>query len=91
MFQKIDAGDLSARYALKKRAQYNMSWYLTNVYPELGIPQIHGLAWGEVSVQGISELCRTICLIYVQCCLHNMLTTKAFVLNSKEIQVIRLD
>ena len=48
-FVTMDAGDISERIELRKRLQCkNFSWYLQNVIPELGIPDLNPLGRGEV-------------------------------------------
>lgn len=48
--QTVDPGDLTSRHELRKKAIYDFSWYLKNVFPELGVPHEHSLAWGGVSL-----------------------------------------
>jgi len=57
VFQKVGAQDLSKRTYLKKKAKYDMSWYLKNVYPELldTIPNRNSYAFGGVRVYRLSH------------------------------------
>jgi polypeptide N-acetylgalactosaminyltransferase len=53
---EIDAGDLTSRFEVKKRALHNFDWFLKNVSPELGMFDVDTFAWGPLKNEG-SELC----------------------------------
>lgn len=46
---ELNMGDLTKRFALRKRLQCNnFSWYIANVFPELGVPGRNLLGWGRI-------------------------------------------
>ena len=49
LFQKADAGDLSARKDIKQRAHYDIDWFFANIYPEIPDIDTKSLGWGGVS------------------------------------------
>ena len=50
----VEVGDLSRRIALKQRAVHDFSWFVKNIFPELGIPDVDTFAWGGVSKQSFA-------------------------------------
>jgi polypeptide N-acetylgalactosaminyltransferase len=52
----MDAGDLTSRFEVKKRALHNFDWFLKNVSPELGLFDVDSFAWGTLKNVG-SSLC----------------------------------
>ena len=47
---------------------HNMTWFLSNIYPELVIPEKHGLAWGEV--RGNSKTLNKLLLTVICDCVY---------------------
>ena len=47
-FQDIGLGGISEREEIKKNAPHNFTWFLDNVYPELGVPDRGTFAFGGV-------------------------------------------
>ncbi|KAK2193092.1 hypothetical protein NP493_17g06021 [Ridgeia piscesae] len=45
----LDTGDLSRRIALRRKSVRDFSWFLKNVFPEMGVPDVDTFAWGGVS------------------------------------------
>ena len=45
----LDTGDLSRRIALRRKSVHDFSWFLKNVFPEIGVPDVDTFAWGGVS------------------------------------------
>ncbi|KAM4626733.1 polypeptide N-acetylgalactosaminyltransferase 3 [Discoglossus pictus] len=51
--QRKEYGDLSKRYDLRQRLQCkNFTWYLQNIYPEMYVPDLHPLIFGDIQNVG---------------------------------------
>ncbi|XP_056391098.1 polypeptide N-acetylgalactosaminyltransferase 3 isoform X1 [Hyla sarda] len=51
--QQKSYGDLSKRYSLRKNLQCkNFTWYLKNVYPEMYVPDLNPLIYGDIQNVG---------------------------------------
>ncbi len=50
LFQDVSVGDVESRKILKNQFKRNFTWFLENVFPELGIPDRGSFAYGGVSV-----------------------------------------
>ena len=51
----MDAGDLTSRFEIKKRAVHNFEWFLKNVFPELGLYDVDTFA-GTGSMSSMSPV-----------------------------------
>lgn len=48
--RNLNMGDITSRLTLKSRALHNFTWFLTNILPELGRPDVGSMAWGGLEV-----------------------------------------